>query len=112
MVISGHRAESFEEANFATLSRKRVAGEWESASTNESWEVFWCELTAYHGETVELRDFEGQHEIRSDGRGEYIEVKQEHNSVFAGGEYLTRFRPYVEDRTEEKPWMESSTDAE
>lgn len=105
MVISGRSKRSFEDANYATLRTKRVNGEWKSASTNESWDVFWSEVTAYDGDTVELAKLPGSHEIRSDGKGEYIQVSQEHNSLFTSGRYETRLRPYLERSTETKPWM-------
>lgn len=108
MVISGRSVDNFGDANYATLREKKASGQWKSASTNESWEVFWCEITDYDGKTVELAKFDGRHEIQEDDRGEYIQIRQEHHSIFARGEYETRFRPYVEDSTEEKPWMDAA----
>jgi hypothetical protein len=106
MAISGKSATTFGQANYATLRSKKAGGEWKSASTNEEWELFWCEVTDYDGETVALAKTEGRHEIQEDSRGEYIQITQEHNSIFASGEYETRLRPYIEDRTETKPWMD------
>lgn len=106
MVISGKRVATFKEANYATLVKKYVDKAWEPASTNESWDVFWRELTYWDGEVVGLSRVDGEHEIQSDTHGEYIELRQEHNSIFASGEYLTRFRPFNESSTETKDWME------
>lgn len=106
MTIRGKNVDEFGDANFATLRTKRVDGQWEPASTNASWEVFWCEVTDYDGDTVKLAKFEERHEIQEDGRGEYVQIRQSNNGLFATGAYETRFRPFVEEsRTETKPWM-------
>lgn len=108
MVISGHETELFAVANMAVLRKKQVDGSWKSASTNENWELFWCELTGLNPEedTVELAKTEEPHDIQEDGRGEYIEIRQEHRSVFTSrDQYLTRFRPFRDDSTGDPPWM-------
>lgn len=113
MVISGTRVETFEEANFATLSVFKAEGEWRAASTNHSWECMWSEVVAYDGETVVLADLDGTLPIQEDERGEFVEVSQEHRSLLAGGDstYPTRFRPYHEkSRTETKEWQKGEED--
>lgn len=107
MVISGHETELFAVANMAVLRKKRVDGTWKSASTNEKWELFWCELTGLNPEagTVELAKTDEPHQIQEDDRGEYIEITQEHRSVFTGqDQYRTRFRPFWDDSTGDPPW--------
>lgn len=107
MVISGHETELFAVANTAVLRKKWVEGSWKSASTNENWELFWCELTGLNPEegTVELAKTDEPHEIQEDHRGEYIEIGQKHHSVFTTeDQYLTRFRPFWDDSTGDPPW--------
>ena len=109
MVISGKGTERFDDANYAVLRKKWVEGSWKSASTNENWDLFWCEITAFDPDegTVELAKTDEPHDIEEDELGEYIEIGQEHHSVFTDSDqYLTRFRPYIENSTEKKPWME------
>lgn len=104
MVISGRSVETFEEANYATLSRFKAEGEWKLASTNHKWETFWTELSGWDGETVELVGLDGEFEIREDDRGEFVLLEQEHRGLFMDGTYETRLRPYEEEGTERKPW--------
>jgi len=107
MVISGHETELFAFANMAVLRKKRVDGSWESASTNENWDLMWCELTGLNAgqDTVELADTDEPHQIQEDDRGEYIEITQEHRSVITGqDQYRTRFRPFWDDTTSDPPW--------
>lgn len=112
MTISGHSVETFEEANYATLSRYLADGEWNPASTNQTWEVFWTELSDYDGEEVELADLDGTYEIREDERGEYVQLRQEHGGLFGHGEVPTRLRPFMEEsRTDRKPWNPAEADA-
>lgn len=112
MVISGRSTARFIDANYAVLRKKRVNGQWKPASTNESWDLFWCEITELHPErdAVELAKTEGEHAIQEDADGEFIQITQEHRSLFASGKYETRLRPYIEDGTEVKPWMDGEQD--
>lgn len=80
-------------------------GDWRSASTNGNWELFWCEITAHNGDAVVLEGTGEAHVIEEDHRGEFIEVIQENRTLLARDEYPTRFRPYIEESTESKPWM-------
>ena len=110
MVISGRSVPTFEEANYATLSRYLHSGEWKIASTNQTWEVFWSELTGYDGETVEVAKLDGSYQIEEDDRGEFVVVEQENGGLFGVGEVETRLRPYRENRTERKPWNAEPAD--
>lgn len=105
MVISGRSTSRFADANYAVLRKKCVDGSWRSASTNEQWELFWCEIEEYHGDTLVLEKLDETHMIEEDDRGEFIEVIQENRSLLARDEYPTRFRPYIEASTGSKPWM-------
>jgi len=107
MVIAGTTVPTFEEANYATLSRyfdDVGGGKWKPASTNQTWVLFWSELDSYDGETVEFTDRDETLQIQEDDRGEFVVLEQDRRGVLGRGTYRTRFRPYRERNTERKPW--------
>lgn len=105
MTIVSTSVETFEDANYAKITKKKTSNGWERVSTNENWDLFWSELDDFDGQHVVLKKHDGEVEIQEDDDGEYIEIEQEHSGLFADGEYTTRFRPIREKNTEDKPWM-------
>jgi len=122
MVISGRAKDSFDEANIIHLREKYdpdkkpkgclgTKGMWTSASVNEDWEHFWLEIQEVRDDVIVVDEL-GELEIQEDDRGEYVEAEQQHNGLFARGNYMTRFRPFLETGRfpQDKEWLDEEGD--
>lgn len=107
MTISGKNKEKFENANIARLCAKKVKGEWvEKVSSNSDWQHFFPEIMDLEENRVKLYRI-GWLEIQEDDVSEYVIVKQKERGLFTSEKpYKTRLRPFKDDNTEKKRWMD------